>query len=259
MKRVLSSLVLLPLLILVYLRGIPLYIGGVVLISFALFEFYRAFYSIDIKPISEIGYLYAFMLLAINYFDLGISVELMILFLIFACSMFYVFFEKRSVIDVIITVFGILYIAISLNYIVVVADKVKMGEYYIWLIFIISFVTDIFAYLVGKNFGNTKLIPSISPNKTVEGSIGGILGSVVFSTVFAFLLGLPIAFCIFISFFGSIVAQIGDLTASSIKRYVGIKDYGDIIPGHGGVLDRFDSVVFVAPFVYFSLLVASMI
>lgn len=259
MKRVVSSLVLLPLLILVYMRGLPLYIGGVVLVSMALNEFYNAFDNLSIRPIKEIGYVYSILLLFINYTSVDVYLELMAVFFMLLLGMLYVFAGKRNVVDVMITIFGIVYIAISINYIIVVADRLHDGYLYIWMIFIISFATDIFAYLVGKNFGKNKLIPSVSPNKTVEGSLGGIAGSVVFGTLFAAIFGLPVIFSLIISLFGSIVAQIGDLTASSIKRYAGIKDYGNLIPGHGGVLDRFDSVVFVAPFVYFSILILDII
>lgn len=97
-----------------------------------------------------------------------------------------------------------------------------------------------------------KLCPKLSPNKTIEGSIGGILGSILLTTIFSKYFYLtPLWKNILLSIIASIMAQIGDLTASKIKRETGIKDYGYIMPGHGGILDRFDSILFTAPVVYY--------
>lgn len=125
-----------------------------------------------------------------------------------------------------------------------------MGKIYVWLIFIIAFATDTCAYFAGYAFGKHKLIPKVSPKKTIEGSIGGILGSTLICLAFGYYFNIDLKVIVILGFLGSIVAQVGDLFASSIKRYVGIKDYGKLIPGHGGILDRFDSVILVAPFVY---------
>ena len=116
-------------------------------------------------------------------------------------------------------------------------------------IFIISFITDTYAFIGGNLIGKHRFT-SISPKKTIEGSIGGMLGSTICCLIFGYIFKLDMALMIVMGIIGSIIAQIGDLFASSIKRYVGIKDYGNLIPGHGGVLDRFDSVILVAPFVY---------
>ncbi|HSH36827.1 phosphatidate cytidylyltransferase, partial [Schnuerera sp.] len=119
-------------------------------------------------------------------------------------------------------------------------------------IFIIAWGTDTFAYLTGSLFGKNKLCPKLSPKKTVEGSIGGIIGSIILTLIFVKYYGLfPIWKFFLLAFLGSIIAQLGDLNASKIKRVTGIKDYGFIMPGHGGILDRFDSILFTAPFVYY--------
>ncbi|MBF1054203.1 MAG: phosphatidate cytidylyltransferase, partial [Parvimonas sp.] len=111
--------------------------------------------------------------------------------------------------------------------------------------------TDTFAYLFGMIFGKHKLYPSISPKKTVEGSIGGIIGSLLLLILFnIFVLKYNFTFIIVSGILLSIVAQIGDLFASKIKREIGIKDFSNIIKGHGGFLDRFDSIIFVTPLVY---------
>ena len=162
---------------------------------------------------------------------------------------------KKNVIDIAITFFSIFYIAISLDFIVLTINSFERGSIYVWTIFIVAFLTDIFAYFAGKLFGKHKLVPKVSPKKTIEGSIGGILGSTIGCIVFGYLFNLDLMAMIVIGSIGSVIAQFGDLFASSIKRYVGIKDYGKLIPGHGGILDRFDSVILVAPFVYYAIVI----
>lgn len=134
--------------------------------------------------------------------------------------------------------------------------KLELGEYLIWTVFIGAFMTDTFAYLVGVFFGKHKLNEWLSPKKTIEGCIGGIFGSMGGMALFGFVmerffgLGVNYPMLVLLGLVSSIVAQLGDLSASRIKREFKIKDYGQIMPGHGGVMDRFDSVIFVAPLVY---------
>ena len=145
-----------------------------------------------------------------------------------------------------------LYIIAAMNCIIYIRDFGEGGKYGYLLIFVGAWITDIFAYFVGRLLGKHKLIEDVSPKKTVEGSIGGIvfctLSFVVFGIVInSFFSGnaglIPLAVCGFIA---SIVSQIGDLIMSVIKRHYGIKDYGKLFPGHGGMLDRFDSVLAVS-------------
>lgn len=128
------------------------------------------------------------------------------------------------------------------------------GQFLILIPMITAWCSDTFAYFFGRSFGKHKLAPSISPNKTVEGSVGGILGAIVGMLVFAYLtrdfIAIPMVYSIIIGIFGSICGQIGDLFFSMIKRQRGIKDYSKLIPGHGGILDRFDSVIFTSPLAY---------
>ena len=128
------------------------------------------------------------------------------------------------------------------------------GVYYFALVFVASWVCDVFAYFVGRAFGKHKLIPEISPKKTVEGAIGGVVCTMLCFVLYGFIISLISEFTpnyFILAIFGvvlSVVAQFGDLIASLIKREHGVKDYGCIFPGHGGVLDRFDSILAVSPF-----------
>ncbi|MFR9070693.1 MAG: phosphatidate cytidylyltransferase, partial [Paraclostridium sp.] len=188
-----------------------------------------------------------------NIFKLQTEYTYIFVFILFLIGIVYILSNKKNIIDFSITFIGIFYIPIFLDYIVLTINNFRLGGIYVWLIFIISFMTDTFAYFSGYLFGKHKLIPSISPKKTIEGSIGGILGSTICCVIFGYIFKLDITHMILVGSIGSIVAQFGDLFASAIKRYVGIKDYGKLIPGHGGILDRFDSVILVAPFVYYAI------
>ena len=135
---------------------------------------------------------------------------------------------------------------------IVMIREVNGGEYYWYFIFIGAWVTDIFAYFTGMLFGKHKLIPAVSPKKTVEGAVGGVVFCVLFFLGFGALLNHFTSYDInlvligFAGFFSALVSMIGDLSMSVIKRTYGVKDYGTILPGHGGVLDRFDSILAVA-------------
>ena len=128
-------------------------------------------------------------------------------------------------------------------------DKVLLALFIVW-------ATDSGAYLVGSQFGKRKLMPTVSPNKTVEGSLGGILSAVVVTVLFMIIDrsvagGHGFFAMIFFTILFSIAGQFGDLVESAIKRHFGVKDSGKFIPGHGGVLDRFDSLIFVFPLMHF--------
>ena len=128
-------------------------------------------------------------------------------------------------------------------------DKVLLALFIVW-------ATDSGAYLVGTRYGRRKLLPKVSPNKTIEGSIGGILSAMLVSAIFMFIrpqVATPYSFVtmLLLTVVFSIAGQFGDLVESAIKRHFGVKDSGKFIPGHGGVLDRFDSLLFVFPLMHF--------
>lgn len=143
--------------------------------------------------------------------------------------------------------------------------QLEYGVYFVWMIFISSWISDTCAYCVGVLIGKHKLAPILSPKKSIEGSVGGILGSVIVGALFGYFIVERVItqqqvtwIFALIGGVGSVVAQIGDLAASAIKRNYEIKDYGKLIPGHGGIMDRFDSIIVTAPMIYFlfSLLVS---
>ena len=150
----------------------------------------------------------------------------------------------------------LLYISVSFTALTLVR-YIENGVYMFALVFVASWVCDVFAYFVGRAFGKHKLIEEISPKKTIEGSVGGIVCTTLAFVLYGFIIslfeGAPKPNYIVLPILGfvlSIIAQFGDLICSLIKREHGIKDYGNIFPGHGGVLDRFDSILAVAPVLY---------
>lgn len=130
-----------------------------------------------------------------------------------------------------------------------------LGKYYILIAFIIAFSADSGAYFVGRALGKHKLAPVISPNKTVEGALGGVASAVVLMLLYGLILDKSFGFDVIYWYgiiygvLGALISMLGDLSFSVIKRQVNVKDYGNLIPGHGGVLDRFDSMMLVAPLV----------
>lgn len=245
------------------------WLGGVYLPAFllvvslvGLFEFYRATGLIKEGAVNFIA-VTGFGVTVIYYLVLMVLVEdlFMLLFLtvVFIIVMLgtYVFtFPKYSSKDVVYTFYGVFYVSVMLSFIHMTRE-LPDGIFVVWLIFFSSWFCDVFAYLTGMAFGKHKLCPNLSPKKSVEGAIGGIIVPAICGGVYGYLVrdhfdgdNVIIVFAILCAV-GAAVSQIGDLSASAIKRNFEIKDYGKLIPGHGGVLDRFDSVIFTAPMIYF--------
>lgn len=161
---------------------------------------------------------------------------------------------KYNIVDVAISMFGIIYIVGFIVFIPLIRS-LDYGKFYIWYVVFSAWGTDTFAYFVGVTLGKHKFT-KISPKKTIEGSIGGIIGSTIVCLIYTYCinnfagLNLNYMYIIVMSIVLSMFSQVGDLSASSIKRYTQIKDFGNLIPGHGGLLDRIDSLIFIAPLVY---------
>ncbi len=184
---------------------------------------------------------------------LALGIVLIAIIYIFAVAVFDN--KKTSVQDAGLIVVSCFYIIAAFSAIVYVRDYIHLGKYIYLLTFICAWTTDIFAYFTGRLLGKHKLIPSVSPKKTVEGAIGGVLFCVIAMLIFGIVIEKyfspedtnAVYLVLAISgIFISVVSQIGDLIMSLIKRHYGIKDYGKLLPGHGGILDRFDSVMAVS-------------
>ena len=152
--------------------------------------------------------------------------------------------------------FGVVYVAVMLSFIYLTRN-LPDGKFLVWLIFLSSWGCDTCAYCVGVLIGKHKMAPKLSPKKSIEGGIGGLAGAALLGALYALAINkwggasAGVGEYALICFVGGIISMIGDLAASAIKRNHEIKDYGKLIPGHGGILDRFDSVIFTAPVIYY--------
>ena len=161
---------------------------------------------------------------------------------------------KISFKDMAYTLLGICYVPTFIMFLTMI-DKMQNGKILLGYIFIASWGTDVFAYCIGKRFGKHKF-SKVSPKKSIEGCIAGTVGATVLALIYTFVLNNNFSFEYSYFVVGisgivlSLIGQIGDFSASCIKRYVDIKDYSNLLPGHGGMLDRIDSVLFIAPFAY---------
>ena len=170
----------------------------------------------------------------------------------------YVFsFPKYQSDQIMSAFFCVAYAPVMLSFIYLVRE-LPYGVYTVWMIFISSWICDTCAYLTGICIGKHKLAPILSPKKSIEGAVGGIMGSAIVGALYGYFVVESVVveqsitwIFVVISAAGAVISQVGDLAASAIKRNQEIKDYGKLIPGHGGVMDRFDSVIFTAPMIYF--------
>lgn len=161
--------------------------------------------------------------------------------------------EKDTIVDVAVTILGMVYVGWFLSYLFFIRALTDHGGYLFFLIFTI-WAMDISAYFAGRVFGHTPLLPSISPKKTWEGAIAGFLVALVAAAVFSQTAGLVIWHALVLGVLIGIFGQVSDLIESLIKREAGAKDSSNLIPGHGGVLDRIDSFVLTAPLMYYYLI-----
>lgn len=263
-KRWISGLLGLPLISALLIFG-NIYVVDIafsVCALIALNEFFNAFKG-KARPIVEIAYISALLIagmhiLNYNVWLVSFPIILLLLFLKVLLTKM-----KVNIVDLSITLLGIIYV-VGLFAFIPFINGLENGKFLIWYIFLPAWGTDVLAYIIGKKFGKHKF-SKISPNKSIEGCIGGILGSILLTIIYTFIINTIYGFNIsylyimLISVVLSLIGQVGDFAASSIKRFVGIKDYSNLIPGHGGILDRMDSVMFVAPFTYLFVVLAGII
>ena len=194
----------------------------------------------------------------VTYFvqDASYAVMVILLAMIAMMSVYVFGFPKYHANQVMDAYFALIYAPVMLSF-VLLTRQLDDGIYLVWMIFISSWISDTFAYLAGVMLGRHKLAPVLSPKKSVEGSVGGIVGAALFGALFGAYLDSTLGqeqyvmILAVVGGVGSVISQVGDLAASAVKRNHEIKDYGNLIPGHGGIMDRFDSVIFTAPITYF--------
>ena len=240
-----------------------LYFGGWVTYGFSLFISLVGMYElIRVKKIEKTGLAVVGYAAAVMYYiillmnDPAYILLLLVATCIIMMSVYIFTFPKYKTEDVMWVFFSIIYVAVMLSYIYQIRIEVG-GVFKVWLVFICAWGCDTCAYCVGMLIGKHKLAPILSPKKSIEGGIGGILGAALIGVLYGLAINYwgnaaaDILEYAIIGAIGGAISQIGDLAASAIKRYHNIKDYGKLIPGHGGILDRFDSVIFTAPIIFY--------
>lgn len=259
-KRLVSGIILVILaIILVGSGGLLLYVTTALISLIGLFELYRVM-KIEKNMLGMVGYLTAVSYYGLVWFDGQQYVTLMAIAALMLLMCLYVFtFPKYRTEEVMAAFFGVFYVVVMLSYLYQVRAMAD-GAYLVWLIFISSWGCDTSAYCVGMLIGKHKLAPVLSPKKSIEGAVGGVAGAALLGFLYATLFGgrmmevtNPQVACAVACAIAAVISQIGDLAASAIKRNHDIKDYGHLIPGHGGILDRFDSMLFTAPAIYFAV------
>ncbi len=259
LKRILTSIIGLAVFFgVIFMHRYVLYGAVLVLTLGMLYEIYSV--TEAQKNVRVVGYISAVLIFAGFIFGrmifAGVSVcMLFLLLMIFTHG-------KCGYNDVLSAAFMTLFVAAFMSMIIMI--RRKCDSYTVILPFVCAWLTDTGAYFAGTFFGKHKFVPNISPKKTVEGAVGGmflsVIGCVLYIIIMVSVMAGGIASTAAIVKFaavglvGSVLAQLGDLAASCIKRDRNKKDYGTILPGHGGIMDRFDSVVFVLPFVYYAMI-----
>ena len=256
--RLISGIVLVALALLLIITGGNVLLGALCIISLiGMFELYRIF-KIEKAPAGIAGYLAAIVYYLNLLFGFIPDMMMFVLGVLVVLMFIYVFsYPKYKTEQMLAVFFGVFYVAVMLSY-VYQTRMLNAGAYIVWLIFLCSWGCDTCAYCVGMLIGKHKMSPKLSPKKSVEGAIGGVVGAalltVIYGMIFKNAMGVTMQhvwIMAAISAVGALISMVGDLTASAIKRNYEIKDYGKLIPGHGGILDRFDSVIFTAPMIYF--------
>ena len=257
--RLLSSIVLMILMLIFVITGGTVLLAATAFLSLvAMMEFMRMA-KIHKSPLAVPGYASVVLLYVLLLTDnMDKLVPLCVFFLLAIMAVYVVAFPKYRVEQMLYLFFGFFYTGLMISYVYQVRE-LPGGAFSVWLIFIAAWGSDVFAYCAGMLLGKHKAFPVLSPKKTWEGCIGGVLGAALVAVLYC----LAMTYWFDQSFSavqyaivcgcGAVISQIGDLAASAMKRNNEIKDYGKLIPGHGGVLDRYDSVIFVAPIVFYLL------
>ena len=180
-----------------------------------------------------------------NYGTMAIIISMILILFVYVFG-----YPKYHAEQVMAAFFGVVYVAVMLSFIYL-TRSLPDGKFLVWLIFLCSWGCDTCAYCVGMLIGKHKMAPVLSPKKSIEGAVGGVAGAALLGVIYAAATQGKMAEYAFICAVGALISMVGDLAASAIKRNQNIKDYGKLIPGHGGILDRFDSVIITAPVIYY--------
>ncbi len=270
-KRTLSGAILAVLAVAAFIEGRYLLIFLLLMASLAgLRELYQTVGSanpaldsrrFDLMAIVGYGATLVYYVLLFLGTDVGKLFLFMLPVLLLMMLVYVSRFPAYEPVDFFAAFFGLFYVPVMLSTVYLIRQRGD-GIYTVWFVFIGSWVCDTAAYFVGSAIGKHKMAPVLSPKKSWEGAVGGVLGSAIVGAVAGFfiekfkggaMVSVPIVYYVLVSAVCAVFSQVGDLTASAVKRHYKVKDYGNIIPGHGGILDRFDSMIVTGPLIYILL------
>lgn len=260
--RLLSGIVLVIIALFTIISGGDILFGTLLVISLiGMTELYKIL-DVNKKAMGFAGYLGCIVYYGlIRMGKTDMLTFLTIAFLILLMIIYVFAYPKYRSEHVMLTFFGLFYVAFMLSYVYQIR-MLEQGAFLVWLAFLCSWGSDTCAYCVGMLIGKHKLAPVLSPKKSIEGAVGGVVGAALLSALYAVAINhffpgtdLGVTAYAIIGAAGSVISQVGDLAASGIKRNHDVKDYGRLIPGHGGILDRFDSVIFTAPIIYYMAMI----
>lgn len=274
-KRLLTGIIGFPIVLAVLVLANKYVIDVVMAIVaiISIYEYSKCAKNKEIKVVSWLGYLSCLLIAVAHILPTNLIVLIIAIgypLLIFALFLHVIFSDMKITFkDITFSLFGYLYIIGFIMFFVLIYGTEKFswnltGKIAIWYVLFASWGTDTCAYFIGKNFGKHKF-SKVSPNKTIEGCIGGMIGAIVSGIIFTFCINqylgtyVPYHFATIVLAILSIIGQLGDFSASVVKRYFEVKDYSNLFPGHGGMLDRIDSIIFTAPFAYAIFIVSSLI
>ena len=256
--RLLSGILLVIIALATIISGGDVLFVTLLMISFiGMTEIYKIL-EISGKLLGIVGYVTAVVYYGLIRFGRADLVTMLTIAFLIILMIIYVFtYPKYRSEQVMLAFFGLFYVTFMLSYVYQIR-MLPQGAFIVWLVFICSWGCDTCAYCVGMLFGKHKMAPKLSPKKSIEGAIGGVVGAALLGALYAFAINhfatgadANVLQYAIICGVGGVISQVGDLAASAIKRNHDIKDYGTLIPGHGGILDRFDSVIFTAPIIYY--------
>jgi len=248
------------------------YIAGLVVMFIALGAYYelcKACKTIDnekrpVNVATVVGYIaiiafYANLLWGPKELSNIINPVILLVVVLWELAVYVFTYPRFKTAQIMAGAFNLLYAPLMLSYLYPIMTEFEHGKYLVFLVFVASSISDACAYFVGVKFGKHKLAPLVSPKKSIEGSVGGILGAAIIGLIYGIILyntGIFPQFAVVWGFaliggVGSVISQIGDLAASAIKRDHEIKDYSHLIPGHGGIMDRMDSICVTTPIIYY--------
>ena len=256
--RLISGIILVIIALAVIITGGDVLLGVTAIISvIGMFELYRVF-KMEKTLASVLSYMVALVyFLNLRFMFLPDVMILAIGFLILLLAVYVFTYPKYHANQIMAAFFGLFYVAVMLSFIYQ-TRLLDAGKYLVWLIFLCSWGSDTCAYCVGVLFGKHKMSTDLSPKKSIEGAVGGVVGAALLTALYGYVFKTQMTIELTevwmlagVSALGALISMVGDLAASAIKRNYDIKDYGKLIPGHGGILDRFDSVIITAPIIFF--------